>query len=200
MTFDNNIPVSGQSLGSTRTQINTNFSLIASVFANNHEAFNDGDEGKHKFMQMPEQAAAPATAASEGGFYTKDANGKPQLFYRNEGSGSEYQLTHVRDAGIAEFGTNTTYSGTLTGGWTFLPGGLIMNYGQSTVTSSGTTITYALQFPSGNPAFSITTSVLRATGSGFTSLVRPASSLDTGFDYVSGGGSAILISWMAIGN
>lgn len=43
-------------------------------------------------FQMPE-TTAPATAASEGALYTKDTGGQPELFYREESSGDEVQLT-----------------------------------------------------------------------------------------------------------
>lgn len=40
-----------------------------------------------------EEIAAPSTASSEGAIYTKDTNGQPELFYREESSGDEVQIT-----------------------------------------------------------------------------------------------------------
>lgn len=62
MSYTSNIPLSGESLGSTRDRINQNFQQIDTVLAVNHVPFNDAGEGKHKFLQMPEQASAPTTA------------------------------------------------------------------------------------------------------------------------------------------
>lgn len=96
MTYTSSLPVSGDSLGSTRDRIRTNFQQIATVEAVNHIAFNELGEGKHKFLQMPIQASAPTTSADEGGLYTKDDSAsapKAALFYRNESNGTEIQLT-----------------------------------------------------------------------------------------------------------
>ena len=79
MTYTTDIPQSGDTLGGTRDRIRTNFEEIATVMAENHVAFNNADEGKHKFLQMPVQASAPATGASEAAFYVQQrvAHGKP---------------------------------------------------------------------------------------------------------------------------
>ncbi len=39
------------------------------------------------------ETTAPSTAASEGALYTKDTSGQPELFYREESSGDEVQMT-----------------------------------------------------------------------------------------------------------
>lgn len=96
MTFTNNIPVSGQTLGQTQAGINTNFTIIRDTQAINHGDYDTANEGKHLFMQMPEQASAPTTAVNEGALYTKvDTASTPttQIFYRNENNGTEVQLT-----------------------------------------------------------------------------------------------------------
>jgi hypothetical protein len=43
-------------------------------------------------LQLTE-TTAPATAASEGALYTKDTSGQPELFFREESSGDEVQVT-----------------------------------------------------------------------------------------------------------
>lgn len=78
-------------LVSSRDQIRTNFELIQTQFEANH--VNIANDGKHKFLQMPEQATAPTTAANEGALYTKAVSGATQLFWREEGNGQETQIT-----------------------------------------------------------------------------------------------------------
>ncbi len=142
MTYTANVPQSGQTLGFTRPIINSNFNRIFTVFQNNHVAFNESGEGKHKFLQMPEQSAAPTTLPDEGGLYTKVGTNPSEtnLFFRAENSsggppgGYEYQLTKVISAQTALFATNGAYGTppatfTQTGGWTFLPGNLLLQYG-----------------------------------------------------------------------
>jgi hypothetical protein len=48
-------------------------------------------------VHLPE-GTAPATAASQGALYTKDTAGQPELFYREESSGDEVQLTSAGTA------------------------------------------------------------------------------------------------------
>ena len=131
MSYTPSVPNSGDSLGSTRVAINTNFQQIDAVNSINHEAFNTADKGKHKFLQMPEQSSAPTTAADEGGLYTKVATNPAEtnLFFRGESDGKEYQLTRSDQANNLTFGDDTNYDvgpPSLNGGWTFLPGGLIL--------------------------------------------------------------------------
>ena len=65
------------------------------------------DEGKHKFLQMPEQGAAPATAANEGGLYTKEVPtlAVTGLYFRDESSGTERQLTNLNITNLVNAGT-----------------------------------------------------------------------------------------------
>lgn len=139
MTYTNSIPIAGESLGSTRDRIRGNFEEIATVEAINHIAFNAVGKGKHKYLQMPEVTASgagvPVTLANEGGVYV-DVGPNPaqaNLFFRGESNGFNYQLTRAIAASTALFGINTNnYNGvgvTFTGGWTFLPGGLLLQYG-----------------------------------------------------------------------
>jgi hypothetical protein len=88
------LPNSGQSLGVTRVPINTNFSLIQTVFDNNHVDFNVAGAGKHKFLQMPVQSVAPPTIANEGAFYSKTQTADSQAFWRFSNSGTELQITN----------------------------------------------------------------------------------------------------------
>lgn len=100
MTFTPNIPTTGQSLGNTRDAIRNNFTNYNNVISENHYAPNNANEGKHKYLQMPEEAADPATAVNEGAVYVKQGTGTvAQLFWRNENNGIVQQLTGNFDAG-----------------------------------------------------------------------------------------------------
>ena len=90
------LPNSGQTLGQTRSAIRTNFELIQTVFEQNHVDLDQSPDGKHKFLQMPEQSSAPNTDPNEGGLYCKEVTGiGTQLFFKGENNGTEYQLTSV---------------------------------------------------------------------------------------------------------
>jgi|SRR6186997_3283391 len=118
------LPNSGQSLGVTRVPINTNFSLIQSVFAVNHVGFNNGGAGKHKFVQMPAQAASPGTAAAETAIYSRTA-----LVGASNETNLYWQFPNTAAAGPDVVLTRFVTPSLATNGITFLPGGLIMQWG-----------------------------------------------------------------------
>ncbi len=131
MTYTTGIPRAGQSLGNSRPSVQGNFDYIDTSFAINHVAFNAAGVGKHKFLQMPEQGAAPATAANEGALYTKVAQSITNLFWRLESSGTEVQMTNIAPTNAQQ-------------GYTFLPGGLLMQWNVVTVGAAGTSTTTTL--------------------------------------------------------
>lgn len=109
MTYQLRPDASGDTLVATRNPIRNNFEIIQNRFQDNHTDFDSGT-GKHKFMQMPEQAAAPTTAANEGGLYTKQGSysAATELFYRREGDGTEIQLTGIITG--THVGMNATFT------------------------------------------------------------------------------------------
>jgi len=155
MTYTNSIPVSGDSLGSTRDRIRVNFEQIAIVEAINHVAFDSLGEGKHKFLQMPgvtaSGAGVPGTVADEAGFYS-DVGTSPaeaNLFFRGESNGLSYQLTRADQTNNATFATNTVALGSANGfgGWTFIAGNLLIQYGSFNPNTS-TTVSFPIAFTS----------------------------------------------------
>lgn len=95
MVYNENIPQATDNPSQSQAQILSNFREISTAFNTNHGNFNASDQGKHSFLQIPEQSSAPATSANEGGIYTKEENGSTQLFWRNESNGPEQQVTNI---------------------------------------------------------------------------------------------------------
>lgn len=116
MAYSSTIPQAGDLLSQSQNDMLNNFAAIGTVMAVNHKPFNDGAQGKHKFLQIPEEAAAPATAANEGGLYCKESpsTATTALFFRNESSGDEVELTGAKKA---------------VDGWVYFPSGIIMMWG-----------------------------------------------------------------------
>lgn len=204
MTYVTDIPVSGESLGSTRDRIRGNFQENAVVQAINHVAFNSIGEGKHKFLQMPEQVSAPVTLSNEAAFYTKVGTNPAEsnLFFRGENNGFEYQLTTADQTNIATFANNTAYATDNAGGWTFLPGNLIMQYGTKTNNPNGGDATITFPRPFKTAVYSITMSFSRSAGSTVIQSARLTNFSSTSlssFQYFSGSNNNTPITWMAIG-
>lgn len=198
MTFTPNMPVSGQTLGDTRDLVNGNFAAINNTISVNHVAMNSSGAGKHKFVEMPNQATIPVgLAASEGTVYCKAANGASQLFFTPGTSGNEYQLTRTNAANFAKFATNTAYVANHTGGWTFLPGGLLFQYGLRSSPGSSGAITFPVAF--GSAPYLITVSLYRTSGDHNVVINSGTPPTTTTFNYICDTGGSAGVYWTAIG-
>jgi hypothetical protein len=169
MTYQPRPFSSGDTLASSRDPIRTNFQIIEDDFAVNHVAYNEAGEGKHKFLQMPEQTSDPATATNEVALYAKEGVGPAEanLFLRDEnsagGGGNVYQMTRTDDTNYATFAQNTS-----TKGWTFVAGGMLLSYGLATSSGASlpnTTVTFPKEYT--NAIYSVTATILTTVDSRF---------------------------------
>lgn len=193
MSYQPNVPLSGQSLGITKGPINTNFTALNTFLSVNHVPLNDSGQGKHFFVEMPNQAAKPATLVNESGLYAASVSGVSNVFFRPENQaanvGNTYQLTRDISAQIATFGTNP--------GWTFLPGNLILMYGKTNFAAGfGGTVNYPFSFT--NPVFSLNVNALRGQASSLSITASTLSSFTFLFGTVAG--NSYDIYWQVIGN
>ena len=118
MAYNQNIPQPADQLKNSQPQLLANFQEINTILDVNHVGFNLGDQGKHKFLQMPRQGIAPATAATDLGLFAfLGANsGVSELNFRRENNGASIPFTE----------------GVLASpGWTILPCGLVVKWGSS---------------------------------------------------------------------
>lgn len=129
MAYQANIPQATDKLRISQADLLNNFIAIDSFVSANHYGFASGNVGKHLYLQMPE-TAAPATAANEAGLYANNGtiSGTTELFFRRESNGSSIGFT---EANLA------------TTGWTKLPSGLILKWGNGTVgANADATVTF----------------------------------------------------------
>lgn len=190
----NDVPAQSQAI------IYNNFLALQDAINQNHVNLNTGtgQDGKHKFLQMPNQSTAPTTSASEGGLYCKasssSGSSRTELFFRRESNGAEIEISGALAA---------------TNGWQQLPSGLILKWGTSSL--AGTTET---EFAFGGPAYATAVyyvsvvPLFDATHSTFQPLAYKSTTAAanplTHFVVRVGGvgtytGFAINFSWMAIG-
>lgn len=136
MAYDPDTPAnSAEDPSQSQPKITANFQELNTFCSVNHVSLNDGDQGKHKFLQMPEQSSAPTTAANEGGLYTKEVSGVTQLFFRDESDGSERQMTGAFTTGVSD-------------GQFVIPGGLTVKWGRRDGIGDNSTITFSTPFSS----------------------------------------------------
>lgn len=138
----NLVPNSGQSLDETRVPIRDNFSFINSGFLANHVELNSGvNSGKHKAVIMVNQTVAPTapvTLLGESAIYAAPSLVAPNasaIFIKNGASATTVD------------GIEITYALEANDGWTRLPSGILMVWGQKAVPiNSRATATFAKAF------------------------------------------------------
>jgi len=142
--YRNNVPQGGNSIAATQMPINSNFQAINEILSVNHVAFNDVNQGKHKFLTLPFQSSVPVTTSSQMSLYaavSSDANG------------SEVFFTYP----AAIVGTPLSAMGNLSlpavQGWGYLAGSVLMKWGNASGIIAGANV---IPFPvaSGFPLFS----------------------------------------------
>ncbi len=131
MPYQINIPLPTDNLNVSQGDILNNFNSADTIMGINHYPFTSGAtvQGKHKFVDMP-ITTVPTILAGEGAIYTKTANGRSNLFYTSDAAANEIQLTSSVNPSIIA-----------NGGFTFLPGNLIMIWGNFNPNVS-TTVTF----------------------------------------------------------
>lgn len=124
MSYTLGIPADGQSLGNSKPQVRGNFTTIFNAFAVNHVALDSLPQGIHKRVDLLE-VSTPAPLAGMDTLYAQ-ATSIPlgELFYIRGGSPDVIQMTN---------GTPVNASS----GSTFLPGGMLMQWGFETLNASG---------------------------------------------------------------
>ena len=186
MSFTPNIPASGQSLGQTRQAILNNFAILRSTIAVDHVDVNASGNGKHKYVHLTDQSASiPTTAANELVFFNKLVSGTARLFLRQPSSGTQIQMS----------GINPLSS---TNGYTFLPGGILLQWGSQAKTGNQTPVTFPIQF---DAIYSITISTQTTSSTAdLTAGVRNGTVTTSGFSInCSSSGNVTAFYWMAIG-
>jgi len=143
MAYNPNIPQAGDIISQSQAQILQNFQEINTLIGVNHIDFSDPtNEGKHKFVTMPEQGSDPVTGATELALYAKHSiygQVTTELFIRDPSNGGVFDIT-------------SSFAGA--NGWTFLSSGLLMMWGFGNATGDTGNVTIT-QLPGGTgPVFS----------------------------------------------
>ncbi len=110
MSFDPNVPNTGQTLGQTKNPIRNNFNSLRSTLAQDHIDVNATGAGKHTVIHFPNAVStSPATLLNEVALYSKDISGTPFLFYQGPNqmaSAPDIQVT----TGLSPQSFTPTYS------------------------------------------------------------------------------------------
>lgn len=163
MAYSSGIPDATDRPQNSQPLLKANFTAISTVVAVNHVAFDDpsGDQGKHKFVAMPEQTSAPTPGANELTLYSRESayTSVSEMAFRRESSGD-----------IIEFTSSTKdYVG-----WTILPSGILIKWGRSSPATGLTTITWTTgaTIPVFSAVYNVGISPLEATAGDVDVAVR----------------------------
>lgn len=146
-TYTPGYPPDGSSLGQTKSTIRNNLDGTYQTLAIDH-IDNNGNPGSkpagyHKVIHMVPQGVNPAPVAGYGQLFSKTINSftTDQALFWETGNGLLQQLT-----------TNLTPSATANG-YSFLPGGIIIQWMKVNNPTSGTNYSFPITFP--NNCFSV---------------------------------------------
>lgn len=166
MAYNNNIPQPNDELSVSQPQILANFAEISTAFNLNHVNFNANGEGKHAFVEMPNQSTVPftppVTIANEVGLYCNSSTftNQPELFFiKQNGSTAPAPLNAANGYEV----TSSNYINE--GGWTRLPSGIMLQWG--TFASFSGTATKTLPASASIPFYNVIYQVL-VTSQGLT--------------------------------
>jgi hypothetical protein len=132
-----NIPQSGDQISQSQPLILANFQSLQDAQDRNHVALSDTvNRGKHNFVEMPAQGSTPVTAVGEIELHGKAIGGTTQLYCsRDNDVGTLTQLTTAIVPLVA------------TSGYSFIPGGMIIQWGQVNFSGSTGVVNFPTAFP-----------------------------------------------------
>jgi len=198
-TFTPGYPPDGSSLGQTKSTIRNNLDGTFQTLAIDH-IDNNGNPGAkpagyHKVIHMVPQAANPAPVGGYGELYCRQINSvnlDEALFYES-GGGRVAQLT-----------MNVAPSAA-TNGYSYLPGGILVQWGQVTSTSSSMiSENYNIPFP--NAVFTVMAQIYGsgspANGNGNIQIRKSSLSSTSAFQWamITDSSEYTGFFWVAIGN
>lgn len=140
MPYSPNIPQAGDKLRNSQLDILNNFTAIGSGFALNHVDLNLANAGQHTHLTMPVQSAQPAVAASTLEVYDflSPDTGFNELYVSKNAADvqSGKTLLNVPMTASVLQGAGASFGNA---GWTYLPSGVLIQWGVATSTGPGHT-------------------------------------------------------------
>lgn len=194
------IPTGTVNLDQDYINIRNNFTQLNTTYSVDHVAYSVSENnGYHKDVHLIPVAAPPAATAAAGQVYTQSVNDSiatDQILYYLTGGNRRVQLTRNFEP----------VSGTT--GKTFLPGGLILQWGfQTTATHFSTGDTGTITFPQPFPTacylvwtqLMYTTNITQSTGA-TVSILRDPTPTDFTWNFSRNGpGQYTKFLWIALG-
>lgn len=212
--YTRDIPATNNDPSDDQPDMAINTNSTDSLIAQDHFSFGVSNGGLHKQCTIGNRTRLPLLPNPPTGvnqfatLYCNDtvstgASVENGLWLKQGTAAEVYQLTRTIAASNALFGVRTqNYNGVganFFGGWTFLPGGLLMQYGEVNVASTN----LAIPFP---VTFNLTPFSIQVTGlynldsrTFFWVKTRSTSQFTTAVKDSSGNNTTAGLTWIAIG-
>jgi len=185
-----------QSLANSRDLIKNNFGTIDTTFTVNHVQYNDGsgNGGMHNFIQLP-------TAVPTGNTLNPPINGPVVALYSRNGTTSTIpELFFQRNNLAANTGYAITECLAASTGWTRLPSGIVMKWGNFPAPHRVFTSYSSFAGPAFNNIFNIQITALSSTGNGTSPIYLSAINSVSQFTVYNASGTDFTAYYFAIGN
>lgn len=136
--YNPNVPqYANNNLAQTQKPFLDNFLSLYNIFSVNHVPLDAGSTaGNHTIIQTLEQETSHQTDLGEISIYTKNVEDQTdQIFMRYQGNGQEFQYINYQIYSITNIPNQTSY-------FTFLPGKIVVFFGNFTSLPNNTLILY----------------------------------------------------------
>ena len=193
MAYQPNIPTGSVPLNIDYQNLRTNFTALNTIFGVDHLTYNNAtaQKGYHTNIHMVPAGSNPSAVVGYGTLYnrtTNDGYDSDQTLFFLTGDGKRLQLTSNVSPSLA----NT--------GYTFLPGGLILQWGRTNIQSTGNVpIVFPLAFANAVYSAQVTYSITDNTT--VRSGISAGTLSTTGFTWEGTNSSQLrTLFWMVIGS
>lgn len=208
MDYYTGFPTPEDSLGGTQLKFFTNWASVRTFVETNHYTFSNPLAGNHKWVlygrqtgTFPDTSSPSALTIATYAAADTSTTPKTQLWFQpeNDATGAKAIQLTAGDVTNAKFSTNTAYVVNRKGGWTFLPGGMILQYGTLTDASMPSTgsVTFPIDFRA--VPYSLTFGISRPSGSSANQSFFYDNLTKSGFDFSNTSANNTPVSWIAIG-
>jgi hypothetical protein len=208
MSYQPGVPTGSVPLNQDYLNLQTNFSQINTQFLVDHVPLTSTSgtppNGYHTAVHLvpvSTTASNPPNNQPINGYTATTGYGQVLNAQINDGINTDEALFFLSGGNRLMQLTRNFVPVAATNGYTFLPGGLILQWGIKTVTASSTTpllfATNNIAFPTS--CFNVSVTGIRANSGGDGIFVLTGSVSNTGFTFRNGSGSIVQAYWMAIG-
>lgn len=135
MAYNANIPAPTDQLSQSQADLLGNFQAIQTLIDVNHVDFASADQGKHKWVTFPVQTPSPPIAFGAGELalysFLNPVTSKNELYINKLN-----QVTVTQIPTTASILSVTSNPGNNVSGWSYLPSGVLLKWGNSTANGS----------------------------------------------------------------